>query len=492
MSFPNDFLWGGATAAHQFEGGFVEDGKGLCGADVVTSGDGRNNIQRRVTFLKQDGSHGEQVVFPYATIPDGSTLQCVEGEYYPTHEAVDFYHRYKEDISLMAEMGFRCFRLSINWARIYPNGDDAEPNEKGLAFYDAVFDECHKYNMEPVVTLFHFETPLSLINRFGGWIDRRCVDAFVTYCKTVFTRYKGKVKYWMTFNEINNMEILPLYAGGMLRNDDQAKATGTYHQMVASASAVKLGHKIDPDNKIGMMIAYKAVYGLTSDPKDQFLKMKEEQTMHFYCDVQCRGEYPSYKLKEYERKEIELPIQDGDKEILKEGTVDYIGFSYYSSSCVSSDSKQNTTSGNMTTSVINPYVEKSEWGWQIDPMGLRLSLNVLQERYGLPLFIVENGLGAIDIKEEDGSIHDEYRIDYLRKHIQAMKDAIQEDGIELLGYTPWGCIDLISAGTGEMRKRYGMVYVDKDDEGNGTLDRFKKDSFFWYKKVIATNGEELG
>lgn len=462
-----------------------------CSADVVTSGDGRNGIQRRVTFKTSDGKKGEQVVFPYASLPEGSELYCFEDEYYPTHTAVDFYHHYKEDISLMAEMGFKCFRLSINWSRIYPNGEDEKPNEKGLEFYDSVFDECKKYNIEPVITLFHFETPLSLINRYGGWIDRKCVDYFLKYCETVFTRYKGKVKYWMTFNEINNMEILPLYAGGLLKNDDQSKAIGTYHQMLASALAAKKAHEVDPDNQVGMMIAYTSVYALTADPKDQLLKMKDEQTRHFYCDVQCKGYYPEYKLKDYERKNVVLPIRDGDEEILKEGTVDYIGFSYYASSCVSSDPTKNTTSGNMTASVINPYVEKGEWGWMIDPDGLRLSLNTLQERYHLPLFIVENGLGAIDTVEEDGFIHDLYRIDYLKKHILAMKQSIEEDGIHLMGYTPWGCIDLISAGKGEMRKRYGFVYVDKDDAGNGSLKRIKKDSFDWYKKVIESNGEQL-
>ncbi len=490
MVFPKDFLWGGATAAHQFEGNYQGDGKGLCSADCVTRGDGRKNIQRRVTFKMPDGKTGSQVVFPYADLPKGAIVQCLEDEYYPTHEAVDHYHHFKEDIALMAEMGFKCYRMSINWSRIYPLGY-GKVNEEDLKFYDELFDECLKYNIEPVVTLFHFETPLQLVNEMGDWIDRRCVTYFVEYCKTVFTRYQNKVKYWMTFNEINNMEILPLYAGGMVRNDDQAKAIGSYHQFLASAKAVKLAHQINPDMKVGMMIAYTACYALTCNPVDELKKMKDDQIRHFYMDVQCRGAYPAYKLKEYERKGIVLPIQEDDLKILKEGTVDYIGFSYYSSSCVSGDPKQEITSGNMTTSVINPYLEKSAWGWLIDPMGLRIALNQLQERYQLPLFIVENGLGALD-HFEDGAIHDDYRIDYLRKHVQAMKDAIEIDGIDLMGYTPWGCIDLISAGTGEMQKRYGFVYVDNDDLGNGTKKRYKKDSFYWYQKVIQSNGNDLG
>ena len=490
MSLPKDFLWGGATAAHQFEGGYLEDGKGLCSGDVVTSGDGRNGIQRRVTYTLPDGEYGSQFVFPYQDLPQDTKLSCHEDEFYPTHEASDFYHHYKEDIALMAEMGFKCYRMSINWARILPHGDDEIPNEKGLEFYDRVFDECLKYHIEPVVTLLHFETPVSLINRYGAWIDRRCVDAFVKYCEFVMKRYQHKVKYWMTFNEINNMEILPLYAGRLLKNDDQSKATATYHQFIASAKVVKMAHEINPEMKVGMMIAYTAAYALTCHPRDKLKLMKDNQIRHFYCDVQCRGHYPQYKLKEYQRNGIHLPVLEGDQQILKEGTVDYIGLSYYSSSCVSGDEKQETTSGNMTTSIINPYLKTSEWGWLVDPVGLRIALNQLYERYELPLFIVENGLGAID-HMENGQIHDTYRIEYLKEHIYEIKKAIEEDGVDLMGYTPWGCIDVISAGTGEMRKRYGFVYVDKDDSGNGTMKRYKKDSFYWYQKVIQSNGEEI-
>ena len=493
MVFPKDFLWGGATAAHQFEGNYQGDGKGLCSADCVTRGDGRKNIQRRVTFKMPDGKTGSQVVFPYADLPKGAIVQCLEDEYYPTHEAVDHYHHFKEDIALMAEMGFKCYRMSINWSRIYPLGY-GKVNEEGLKFYDELFDECLKYNIEPVVTLFHFETPLQLVNEMGDWIDRRCVTYFVEYCKTVFTRYQNKVKYWMTFNEINNMEILPLYAGGMVRNDDQAKAIGSYHQFLASAKAVKLAHQINPDMKVGMMIAYTACYALTCNPVDELKKMKDDQIRHFYMDVQCRGAYPAYKLKEYERKGIVLPIQEDDLKILKEGTVDYIGFSYYMTNVVDSTVNKDVskaTDGSSEHSVKNPYIKESDWGWAIDPEGLRYALNMFYERYEKPLFIVENGFGAIDVKEEDGSCHDPYRIDYLRAHIEEMKKAVEEDGVDLMGYTPWGCIDCVSFTTGEMKKRYGFIYVDRDNEGNGTLERSKKDSYDWYKKVIASNGEEL-
>ena len=488
MSFPIDFLWGGASAAHQCEGAYAEEGKGLCTADVITGGDGIHNIQRQITYEMPDGTRGQSQVFPMSEIPECAQLKCFDDEFYPSHEATDFYHHYKEDIALMAEMGFKCYRTSINWSRIYPNGDDAEPNEKGLEFYDNVFDECLKYGIEPVVTLFHFETPLALANKYGGWIDRKCVDEFVKYCKTVFKRYKGKVKYWITFNEINNMNFLPMYSGGMFKTDAQSRAQASYHQFVASAMAVKIAHEINNDMKVGMMVAGQIAYGLTADPQDALLVMESERDMFFYCDVQCRGAYPAWKEKEYERSGIKLVKKPGDDEILKKGTVDYIAFSYYSSSCVSSDPDTEKTSGNMCTSILNPYLEKTEWGWLIDPTGLRILMNKFMDRYQLPLFIVENGMGAIDTPDENGDVHDSYRIDYLRKHIQAMEQAINEDGITLWGYTVWGSIDLVSAGTGEMRKRYGMVYVDKNDDGTGTYARRKKYSFYWYKKVIESNG----
>ncbi|GKX67533.1 family 1 glycosylhydrolase [Inconstantimicrobium mannanitabidum] len=489
MAFRKDFLWGGATAANQFEGAYLEDGKGLSTADVMTNGSHKSS--RRITYTMPDGTKKSQTVLPFQSIPEGAILECHEGEYYPSHQAIDFYHNYKEDIALFAEMGFKCFRLSINWARIFPNGDDAVPNEKGLEFYDNVFDELLKYGIEPVVTISHYETPLALANNYGGWLDRRVIDFYVNYCNTIFNRYKNKVKYWMTFNEINIMDFMPVFAGGVTKSDAKSKAQAVYHQFLGSAKVVQSGHKINPEFKIGMMTAYGSTYALSCNTEDELLLMKSDQQRHFFSDVQCRGVYPQYKLKEYERLGIKLDKQEGDDEILKNGTVDYIGFSYYSSSVVSTDESKRVTDGNMSTSILNPYLKSTDWGWQIDPTGLRLALNRLQERYNLPLFIVENGMGAIDKVEADGSVHDDYRIEYLARHIEAMKKAVEEDGVNLMGFTPWGCIDLVSAGTGEMRKRYGFIYVDKNDDGNGPLTRSKKDSFDWYKKVISSNGEDV-
>lgn len=489
--FPENFLWGGATSAQQYEGACEEDGRGLSTADVVTGSDLNQGVPRYITFCMPDGNKGRREVAVDCNLPEGAKLKCFEDEFYPTHTATDFYHHYKEDISLMAQMGFRCYRMSISWSRIFPNGDDDIPNERGLEFYDKVFDECLNYGIEPVVTLMHFDTPLSLVNRYGGWSDRRCADAYAKYCETVFRRYANKVKYWLTINEINGLDQNPFYCGGLIKTDSQSVARAAYHQLIASARAVKLAHQINPDMMVGNMIAARTNYPYSSNPKDTWLTLEADRTMFFYCDVQCRGEYPAWKLKEYEREGIQLNQQDGDELILKNGTVDFISFSYYSSACVTSDPRMKTQSGDVFTKVVNPYLESGKWGWQIDADGLRIALNNFSDRYGLPIFIVENGLAAQDVVAEDGKIHDDSHIEYFRKHIMAMSEAINEDGIKLLGYTPWAWIDLVSVGTGVMRKRYGFVYVDRNDDGTGSLQRRKKESFAWYKKVIASNGKDL-
>ncbi len=467
---PENFLWGGAVAANQCEGAYNEGGKGLSIMDVVTA-----------------GAHDKKREF---------TKDIKEGIYYPNHEGIDFYHRYKEDLALFREMGFKCFRTSIAWTRIFPNGDEENPNEEGLKFYDSLFDECIKNGMEPVVTISHYEMPLYLVYQYGGWKNRKLVDFYVKFCEVIFKRYKGKVKYWMTFNEINSVIFMPLVAGVLPKegeNYEESSVQAAHHQFLASARAVKLGHEIDPENKIGCMVLTTLAYPKTCDPKDVLRAEKYmRKGTYFFTDVQAGGEYPSYAIKYAERKGFNIEIEEGDLKELKEGTVDYIGFSYYSTSVASHNmDSEKKGSGNIISGLSNPYLESSEWGWQIDPVGLRIVMNKLYERYKKPLFIVENGLGYDDKVEEDGSINDDYRIEYLRKHIEEMKKAVIEDGVDLIGYTPWGCIDLISAGTGEMKKRYGFIYVDKDNEGNGTLKRSKKKSFSWYKKVIASNGEEL-
>ena len=477
MPFPKGFLWGGAVAAHQLEGGWQEGGKGVSVADVMTAG--RHGVPREIT----DG------VLP--------------GKNYPNHDAIDFYHHYKEDIALLAEMGFKCFRTSIAWTRIFPNGDDAEPNEAGLKFYDDLFDEMHKYGMEPVITLSHFEMPFALVKKYGGWRSRKLVDLFVRFAVTCFTRYKDKVKFWMTFNEINNQRNVevPFTAftnSGVVYKDGEDKFATLYqvahHEFLASAKAVIEGHKINPDFKIGCMLAMTPVYPETCNPGDQVAALKEMDKSFFFGDVQVRGHYPSYIIKEWENKGYHIEMEDGDLDILAEGKVDYFAFSYYMSEATSCDPTHLIDrQGGFSKSVHNPYLKESDWGWAIDPIGLRYILNVLQERYEVPLMVVENGIGLHETPDKsDGMIHDDARIDYMRAHIEEMKKAVEEDGVDLWGYCPWGPIDLVSAGTGEMEKRYGFISVDKDNEGNGTLARSRKKSFYWYKKVIETNGEDLG
>lgn len=470
MGFPQSFLWGASIAANQAEGAYDADGKGLNAADLATAG----SRERRREYT--------------------STVE--EGKYYPNHVAVDFYHHYKEDIALMAEMGFKVFRTSINWARIFPNGDEELPNEKGLEFYDHVFDECHKYGIEPLVTLSHYEVPINLARKYGSWTNRKMIGFYLKYCSTVFTRYKDKVKYWLTFNEINGIIHGNLMgAAGLKIDDEEEKREALYkcihHIELGSAMAVAEGHRINPDFMIGTMMLNIPFYGDTCDPKDQLKALHDNEQMYYVIDVMARGYYSRNFLKYIERNGGKLPIQDGDAQILQNGKVDYIGFSYYNSGVSTVDQSRIRVGGNILNAVKNPYLVESDWGWSIDPDGLRIAMNNIYNRYQLPVFIVENGLGAIDKVEEDGTIHDTYRIDYLRRHIEAMKQAIDYDGVECLGYAPWAAFDIISYGTGEMRKRYGFIYVDRDDEGGGTLKRSRKDSFFWYKKVISTNGEDL-
>lgn len=479
--FPEGFLWGGATAANQCEGAYLEGGKGLSSADMISSG--TFNQARKITKELDDSI------------------------YYPSHEAIDFYHHYKEDIALFAEMGFKCYRMSIAWTRIFPNGDEEMPNEEGLKFYEDVFKELKKYNIEPLVTISHYETPYGLTKKFNAWASREMIDCYLNYCKAIFTRYKDLVKYWLTFNEINIMTTGPAGAfvgGGVLFDGvnevkfngytdthDQERYQALHHMFVASAKAVALARSINPEFKMGCMINNVTQYPYTCDPEDIFLAEQKDEVQNFLCsDVQVRGAYSGSAKRFFRENNIRIEMYPEDEATLKNGCVDFYTFSYYSSSCVSVHNDIETAKGNLSRGIKNPYLKTTDWGWQIDAVGLRYRLNKIYNRYQIPLMVVENGLGANDVVESDGSIHDEYRIHYLKEHIIQMKEAIA-DGVELWGYTPWGCIDLISAGTGEMKKRYGFIYVDKDNEGNGTLKRSKKDSFDWYKRVIASNGEDL-
>lgn len=466
INFPEGFLWGGAVAANQCEGAYNEDGKGLSIQDIMPRG----------------------IVGPITEEPTPDNMKLI---------GIDFYHRYKEDVKLFAEMGFKVFRTSIAWSRIFPNGDETEPNEAGLKFYDDLFDECHRYGIEPLVTISHYETPLHLAKEYDGWVNRKLIGFYENYVRTIFTRYKGKVKYWLTFNEINSVLHAPLMSGGIYTPKEKLSLQDLYqaihHELVASALAVKIGHEIMPGAMIGCMILSLPTYPLTPNPDDVIKAMKEEQKNYYFADVHVRGKYPKYLNKYLAEQNVKINITKEDEEILK-NTVDFISFSYYSSRCESANTDLQKSEGNIMGGVKNPCLKESEWGWQIDPQGLRYVLNQFYDRYQLPLFIVENGLGAVDelVTGENGelTVNDDYRIAYLEAHLKEMAKAI-EDGVELLGYTTWGCIDLVSASTAQLKKRYGFIYVDRQDDGSGTLKRYKKKSFNWYKEVISTNGRNL-
>ncbi|WP_136193098.1 glycoside hydrolase family 1 protein [Actinomyces procaprae] len=466
-TFPDNFLWGGALAANQYEGAYDADGKGLSVQDVMPQG----------------------IVGPRTEAPTPDNLKLV---------GIDFYHRYKEDIALLAEMGFKVFRFSIAWSRIFPNGDETEPNEAGLAFYDRVLDELEKYGIEPLVTISHYETPLHLTKTYNGWADRRMIGFFERYARTLFERYGKRVKYWLTFNEINSVLHEPFMSGGINTPKEELSEQDLYqaihHELVASASVTRIAHEVSPELQVGCMILAIPFYPLTPDPRDVWAAKQAERDNYTFGDVHVRGAYPGYFLRKLRDKGIELDITEADRRTLAEHTVDFVSFSYYMSSCETATQQREASGGNLMGGVVNPTLEVSQWGWAIDPRGLRTILNDYWDRWGKPLFIVENGLGARDelVTGPDGTptVADDYRIDYMNDHLVQVREAIA-DGVQVIGYTSWGCIDCVSASTAQMSKRYGFIYVDRNDDGTGTLERYRKQSFGWYRDVIASNGASL-
>jgi len=482
--FPENFLWGGATAANQVEGASDVGGKGLSVSDVYSFDEN----------IPKENWSDQWLMMTHKQVEEAQDTSSKK--YYPKRHGVDFYHHYKEDIALFAEMGFKCYRMSIAWTRIFPNGDELEPNEEGLKFYDQVFDELNKYGIEPIVTISHYEMPLYLATKYGGWVNRKLIDFFVRYATVVFNRYRDKVKYWMTFNEINSLKHHPFVSLGLVEenypNIEQAKYQGAHNQFVASALATKACKESNPEAKVGCMISYQILVPYSCDPDDIQATVEKQRDALFFSDVQARGYYPAYTARMLAEKKVVLEIEPEDEQIMRDYPVDYVSFSYYMSSAVSAHpEKLEGAVGNLLIGGIkNPFLQSSEWGWQVDPKGLRTALNQLYDRYQKPLIISENGLGAIDVVREGDIIEDDYRISYLRDHIKQIKEAIL-DGVDVFGYTSWGCIDIVSASTSQVSKRYGYIYVDQDDMGKGTKRRIKKKSFEWYKTVIASNGECL-
>lgn len=471
-----DFLWGGASAAPQIEGAYSEGNKGLTIADVITVG-GKEKAREITDGIK-------------------------EGEFYPSHKAIDFYHTYPEDLKLLKDLGLKSYRFSISWARIFPNGDDIVPNEEGLQFYEKVIDTLIKYGIEPIVTLVHIDFPLNLTKKYGSWVNRELVDLFLRYARIVMERYKGKVKYWLTFNEVNHAIPKNEYATALAfmssgvelnkyENKEQAVANIVYHMTLATSKTVLLGHSIDPNMKVSIMNGMIPLYPNTCNPLDVMQSMKQAENDFFILDTLCRGEYPAYKLNSYQEEGIKLPVLKDDVEAMKQGTIDFIAFSYYMSNVATSDSsKMKMQNAGFSLGIENPYLEKTPWGFTIDPVGFRYSLNTLYNRYQLPIMVVENGIGG---EEEvvNNKVDDTYRIDYLRKHIEQLKLSIEVDGVNCIGYHVWTPIDLVSGSSGEMEKRYGFVYVDLDNKLQGSAKRIPKKSYYWYQKVIETNGKIL-
>lgn len=486
LSFPENFLWGGGLADFQAEGGYEESGRGLTTLDFVTSGD--QDHPRRITYEMPDGSRHVQPARGLP-LPNGACGYLDPDYYYPSLHGVDFAHHYKEDIKLLAEMGSTVFRFSICWTRIFPTGVEDEPLEAGLAFYEGIIDECLKYGIEPFVTICHDEIPAYLADTWQGWLDRRTINCYLKLCRALFERFSGKVKYWLTFNEINSLN--GYIALGCTRYDDYSRFVGAHHMFLASALAVKLGHELCPGAMFGAMYASSPCYPRTCKPEDVFMQMQTRRRTWYFADVMMRGYYPSYAQTILEEKGVEIPWQEGDEEILANGALDFYAFSCYRSTTVNVDTEFPIKGLDIMSMDTNPYLPTTNWGWPLDPMSLRYLMNEVWDRYQKPVWIAENGLGEIDQPDGNGYVKDDYRIDYLKQHFKEIRKTICLDHVQVLGYTMWGCIDLVSLGTGEMKKRYGWIYVDMDDYGNGSKRRIPKKSYYWMKEFLASGGETL-
>ncbi|MBP2058675.1 6-phospho-beta-glucosidase [Lactobacillus colini] len=487
-TIPDNFLWGGDISAAQIEGAWDEDGKSPVEVDYYLGGDVNTP---RYAYIVNDEGDEKKVLQWSGQIPKGYKYTLKVGKIYPNHFGTDFYHHYKEDIKLLYEMGFKALNLTLSWARILPQGIAGGVNKKGVEFYRNVLLELKKYNIEPICILYKYDMPAFYVTDFGGWSNKKLIDEYYEFCRICMTEYKDLAKHWVTFNEINILTLVNDGNANTTIKDTQRVYEETHNQLVASARVVSLGHKVNPEFKVGCMVAGTAAYPLTPKPEDVLATQKfMEKNFYYFSDVIVRGEYPYYSKNIWNSLGIDLKVSDEDIKYLKDGKADFLGFSYYMSSCVSNDQSGNSN-GNLVSGEKNPYLKESEWGWQIDPMGLRWFLNELAQRYdNLPLMILENGLGARDTLTEDKHVHDQYRIDYMREHIKAVEASLN-DGVNIMGYTMWSCIDLVSMGTGQLSKRYGFIYIEVNEDGSGSFNRYKKDSFYWFRNVLKSNGQNL-
>lgn len=474
--FPKDFLWGGAIAANQAEGAWQEDGKGWSIADI-------NLFRGDIPLAKRSNKEmtSEQARFH---------MEDTEGRY-PKRDGIDFYHTYEDDLRMLAETGMNAFRTSISWARVFPNGDDAEPNEAALQYYDRLIDSIIANGMTPLLTMSHYEMPLALTTKYKGWYSREVIDLFTRFGKVLLDRYADRVKYWIVVNQINLITHESFNHLGVAADlvDDlpSAKYQAVHNEMVSAAQITSYGHSLRKDLQFGVMLCHTLTDPASSRPDDVFASMQQNQMEYFFADVALRGRYPGYAWRRFADLGVTVEFGEGDAETLAEGTADLMTFSYYYTRVIDAP----TWASGDSDGFVNEHLEMSDWGWAKNPLGLRKALNEYWDRYQVPIMITENGFGAKDVVESDGSIHDDYRIDYMRDHIDAMREAIR-DGVDVRGHFSWGPIDIVSCSSSEMSKRYGFIYVDLDDAGNGTGERVRKDSFGWYERVVASNGSVLG
>lgn len=469
----HSILWGGATSASQYEGGWQEGNRGMDTQDCRPYQKRSSNATTTTRLLTQ------------TTIDQAKAVSVDSG--YPFRKGSDGYHHIHEDMDLLEELGLDIYRLSISWSRLYPKGDEEEPNPEGIAYYNQIFNRIRNNNMKVFLTMNHYAVPLYLVEHYGGWTNRKLITFYLRFAKTVFEQWGDCIDYYLPFNEINAGYFSPYNGVGLVRKEDSPYDQSLvfqslHHQFVASAKVIQLGHEM-VKGSFGCMIACFCYYPYSCKPEDNMKLINEENVNQWFCmDVLSRGAYPHYIWRFFEERGIHIEISAEDKQVLKDHTADFVSISYYQSSVISVEEKEKTA-GNLVVSTINPYLKATKWGWQIDPIGLRISLNKVYDRYQKPVFISENGLGSEDILDANNHIHDAYRIAYLQEHFEQIHEAVK-DGVEVLGYIMWGIIDIVSAGSCEMEKRYGVIYVDADNEGNGSYARYKKDSFAWYQNYI--------